>query len=1215
MGKILICTIPGSTQTAFADKDAEIRLSLGDSVDLPLSNNRKNTDIYYKLGLKKIEYDKGVFSHSVINLHFSVVTSGNPTVSLLKEALLDQEMMVDVYDDIDSETNNRKCIAQNHFVHGIDFSRNGTELECVLKCFSYDRKIAGSRACSVFSGVQFGENVFSGELKKSVLADYYSFKTSSLMMMGYHKDKMLRDGTHDAELIHPYLVRYDESLYDFLSRIAHRCGEFLYFDGGMLHLGLPDDTVAAIVKNDFHPLKTNGKDEPLLNYNEIGGDEDDDTSEFSTDYLMGKLENSSGGTTFDMQYSSDDYLRLVSSDDRVKSSIGWWILNKALGTFFTCSDALAGGVTAAWNGVVDLITAGAINPAAAEGSFNDNYVNKDNQYATSIPSNTMSNLSNAYYHSIEKLEVKAERGMLTVCYSDYLPPYGIGSAFSVNDGMDGRYVITRMYGSFSCDSSNEMVEHSNYVEAVPVFPSSVDSLPVAVVPPRGTVHHFRKVRPMEAIVIRNDDPLRLGRIKIRYPWQYDDEKTHAVPSPWIRIAVPFAGGKDTSGGFTMIPDVGEHVMVKYLADNMERPYVDGSLYFKTHKPLTLPDAKPHVLTGERRGFVISSPKGHKLLINDSNDSNALEQVLPIIKPIIQIFEACGCSGGDEYLGQILGGGVTLMDGSAMCMLNLSPDKRSIAITSNYGRVDISAFTGMTISAPNGDIRIRGKNVSIEAGNNLTLNSGGNIKSEKTDYASMLGTIFGEVLSGALNGILKSYTGVDLEGCLDLTFLRCLFEIVMRPVEGTLSLKSNRNVVMTAGRGMVNVPATMLSKEKTKDGLKGPWKTYDRLEPDSPLKIHDSLESIMAAVDTFYEAEKNARATIISLDKNLTKRGVDWSTQWPGAIVEGFKNFIDDAADNNTDDGKEPKVEGDMFNGGTSDTDPNVEKMKKSAYQEYLKLYGELRKRATDYKKKYWEMEYLKILLRDHSRDKVTVGKFPDDYKEHIYSQTTALDALKYSNVEKIKNFKKVQKRSALLQYLTACGCEFILNDSEDALATLDDLNDARNNNSLLKRTNDLTSDPLKSLITNTDVPAASVAPAAPAVAPPAVAPPDFCTQITTSLKPAKEDQTQESKATVKSVCSNLGSSVLRSLGGGATFDVRTQQWIPAPQIRSLVNYKGKGGPRAVFSEISTNGNIMLSSHPSQTFHLKSDSSGWFTTRNVLNTALLKGLIQSFVDLN
>jgi len=44
----------------------------------------------------------------------------------------------------------------------------------------------------------------------------------------------------------------------------------------------------------------------------------------------------------------------------------------------------------------------------------------------------------------------------------------------------------------------------------------------------------------------------------------------------------------------------------------------------------------------------------------------------------------------------------------------------VKINSCWGNVEVNAFTGISINAPNGNISIKGKNVSIEAGNNLTL---------------------------------------------------------------------------------------------------------------------------------------------------------------------------------------------------------------------------------------------------------------------------------------------------------------------------------------------------------------------------------------------------------------------------------------------------------------------------------------------------------------
>ena len=48
------------------------------------------------------------------------------------------------------------------------------------------------------------------------------------------------------ELVQPYLVQYNESFYDFLCRVANRCGEFLYYRDGKICLGLPEGNAKAL---------------------------------------------------------------------------------------------------------------------------------------------------------------------------------------------------------------------------------------------------------------------------------------------------------------------------------------------------------------------------------------------------------------------------------------------------------------------------------------------------------------------------------------------------------------------------------------------------------------------------------------------------------------------------------------------------------------------------------------------------------------------------------------------------------------------------------------------------------------------------------------------------------------------------------------------------------------------------------------------------------
>lgn len=63
----------------------------------------------------------------------------------------------------------------------------------------------------------------------------------------------------------------------------------------------------------------------------------------------------------------------------------------------------------------------------------------------------------------------------------------------------------------------------------------------------------------------------------------------------------------------------------------------------------------------------------------------------------------------------LSGGFYMGDRFGMYELAMSSHDRKVTINSPFGNVEIGAFTGITINAPNGDIKIKGKNVSIEAG--------------------------------------------------------------------------------------------------------------------------------------------------------------------------------------------------------------------------------------------------------------------------------------------------------------------------------------------------------------------------------------------------------------------------------------------------------------------------------------------------------------------
>lgn len=111
--------------------------------------------------------------------------------------------------------------------------------------------------------------------------------------------------------------------------------------------------------------------------------------------------------------------------------------------------------------------------------------------------------------------------------------------------------------------------------------------------------------------------------------------------------------------------------------------------------------------------------------------------------------------------------------------------------------------------PNGDVKIQGKNVTIEAGNNLTLNSGKFIKERffTTEYGAPTGSNFLLAATAAIEKKIASTVG----GFLDLSILRHATEVLARPVEGKLTVKSNRYLALEAGKGKTAYPVDAFDK--------------------------------------------------------------------------------------------------------------------------------------------------------------------------------------------------------------------------------------------------------------------------------------------------------------------------------------------------------------------------------------------------------------------
>lgn len=107
------------------------------------------------------------------------------------------------------------------------------------------------------------------------------------------------------------------------------------------------------------------------------------------------------------------------------------------------------------------------------------------------------------------------------------------------------------------------------------------------------------------LVTKNDDPNKLGKIKITFPWLPDDNETD-----WIRMTT-FMAGSEMGGIF--LPEVGDEVLVAFEHGDLNRPYVIGALWNGKAKP---PEAD-YIKNNIRK---IRSRSGHEIIFNDDKES-------------------------------------------------------------------------------------------------------------------------------------------------------------------------------------------------------------------------------------------------------------------------------------------------------------------------------------------------------------------------------------------------------------------------------------------------------------------------------------------------------------------------------------------------------------------------------------------------------------------
>lgn len=425
--------------------------------------------------------------------------------------------------------------------------------------------------------------------------------------------------------------------------------------------------------------------------------------------------------------------------------------------------------------------------------------------------------SSNFYCTIEEHEKESERLKIHVNLGTYYTSLHLGDVIQIRKE---NFLVTKLSNIVKADEDG--ITSGLEIDAVPIKDKKCYPCPL----PEGTI---KKSEPQLATVTSIDDPMQMGRIQICYPWQNEDENC-PYSSPWIRIS---AACTTDGGGLKFMPQEGDEIMVGYENGNIERPYMIGSLPTKATK-------------GISDNYKLQSPNGQYIKFDDSNISwnDFMASFVPAYETVTKFIPDAHIKDFGEM--SKYGGGIEIGDKLGFYKVSMSSADRSVSISSTWGDVTVSAFTGITISAPNGDISISGKNISITAGNELTLKSGTNAsKNRLSKYASWekIGHLAKASLINKPVEIINNMT-------LDLSLLRMIAECVFKPVGGTMLIKSSRFMRLEAGPGKTELP---MGVDENKD--------HDEARK---LEIM-AYNTTKAAINTFDSIIASAKATAVAIE--------------------------------------------------------------------------------------------------------------------------------------------------------------------------------------------------------------------------------------------------------------------------------------------------------------------------------------------------------------
>jgi len=779
-------------------------------------------------------------------------------------------------------------IGDRFYVHEIVTHYKPAAMYVTLKIYSPDKLLTLNTASRAFVSKKLGDEILSTEIPKyknpwEIKAGKdnpgsLSYSTSRLRVLRYKR------GGNEVEHIFPYLVQYNESFYDMLARTTNRWGEFLYYEDGTLNVGYDS---AAEAK-------------PLEGWQDLTYcDESNSKLTIASDGMLAPEAAYDKNVLNNPLKRNPIEVKGVLGCDFDHGADGWII--KQFSSFFANSDSLPTflGKTAFNEAYAQLETR--LLTSQKNSKIDKTWFEKDDEHRgmTSFKKgeeekeafNPFSEINSIYdakkYQGILKCEETAAQSAIRMEFDTTNPRVRLGQTVTVQGNS---YIIaevgatTKRTVSYSVDDNNKVIptEASALVfEVVALAIVGKQFYPAPL--PSG---HIRLSGPQTGVVSDCDDPLVENRVRVLFPWQDaktdDDKYIYAEEaSPWLIYATSGAGDKN---GIQSRHHNGDRVLVAFAHGNVERPFVVGGL-------ATDGNTVPTELNGLKyvQQMAMVTPGLHYLKLNDGSGAGLTAFVGGLFSPLYGVLSTLmpSLSGKDIFSGlkssARFEGGFELGDKYGMYNISGSTDGRNVTIKSPWGDVAINAFTGITISAPNGDVSITGKNVKIQAGNNLQLISGTNVDYKFVNRTGVKKKTAAAFALDAATAVAKKLAAkIQI---IDLTLIRDVVEVVMRPVEGALTVKSNRFLKLEAGKGKADYPLADLYLDSAKRIEKKNEAEEKQLRKG--IKLQQGTVDLINAVSTVADA---INTEYIDLYNNCFARAAYFKAQ---STIDLYKDLGDD----------------------------------------------------------------------------------------------------------------------------------------------------------------------------------------------------------------------------------------------------------------------------------------------------------------------------------